>query len=858
MASRSIERQIPLVAALVVLGVSAALVAASYREMRQQSREAALARTAEATDRFAASLGDNARARRAQVEKAAASPSVLALLRSDTTARAAATAALDSMAPGVSSPHFIALWNRFGSALLVARVLGDTARWFHPPQPVEETSISPFIAVTDSILYYELVAPVRYRDVIIGWVQNRHLLHPDPNVEQATAILLGDESQVYVGTAGGIWTDLQRQTLAPPADVVAGSSMVHRRADGEVVISAGRAVPATPWTLVGQRTVRAATSTARGFLQRILLITAGIAVLGALMAWRLARGVTRPLVELTHAAEAIAGGNYSRRARVSRQNEIGRLGGAFNRMAEEIEARVRAMRASENRFRSLVTASAQIVWSTDADGNVVESLSTWQAFTGQSLEQMRGTGWVHAVHPDDREGALNAWKRALERRSSFVSEFRLRRHDGEYRWFVSRGVPVLETNGRIREWVGTCSDVTEHKQAEQRLRQKEEELRQSQKMEAVGRLAGGIAHDFNNLLTAILGPADMARDQIPADHPARRELDDIRTAALRASELTRQLLTFGRQQVVKSEPLDLNDIVRDSGRLLGRLLGEQIDLDISVAAEPCTLIADRSHIEQIVLNLAVNSRDAMPDGGHLTIETRYVELSREFADRHPNVRPGHYVLLAVSDTGRGMDAEILAHAFEPFFTTKEAGRGTGLGLATVYGIVHQSGGHVFAYSEVGKGTTFNIYLPRASEVRGPTAEPARTGSASTPARGGTETILLAEDDNAIRALTIRLLTRSGYKVIAADRGEVALDLAREHPGQIQLLVTDVVMPGMSGVDLWQHLREERPGCRVLFLSGWASDAIVRHGVIDSNTPFLQKPFTAESLIRSIRDVLDRA
>jgi PAS domain S-box-containing protein len=610
--------------------------------------------------------------------------------------------------------------------------------------------------------------------------------------------------------------------------------------------------------MVGQRTLRAATSSARGFLERILLITVAIAALGAFLAWRLARGVARPLVELTGAAEAIAGGNYGRRARIFKQNEIGRLGGAFNRMAEEIEARVRAIRMSESRFRSLVTASAQIVWSADAEGNVVEPLSTWQAFTGQSFEQLRGRGWADAVHPDDREGALNAWQRALERRSAFMSEYRLRRHDGEYRWFVSRGVPVLENDGRIREWVGTCTDVTERNQAEQRLRQKEEELRQSQKMEAVGRLAGGIAHDFNNLLTAILGPADMARDQIPADHPARRELDDIRTAALRASELTRQLLTFGRQQVVKSEPLDLNEIVRDSGRLLGRLLGENIDIDISLAEEPCALSADRSQIEQIILNLAVNSRDAMPDGGQLTIETRSFELNREFADRHPSVRPGAYVMLAVSDTGRGMDAETLAHAFEPFFTTKEAGRGTGLGLATVYGIVHQSGGHVFVYSEVGKGTTFNIYLPRATAVRDMSEGVAQAASTTAAMRGGTETILLAEDDNAIRALIVRLLTRSGYKIIAADRGEAALELARALPGEIHLLVTDVVMPGMSGVDLWQLLREQRPRCRVLFLSGWASDAIVRHGVIDSNTPFLQKPFTAESLIRSIREVLDRA
>jgi PAS domain S-box-containing protein len=854
--STSIERQFPAMAALIVIVVSAAIALASYQQMQGQRRDIALARVSDATARFAGSLGTTATARKEQVDRAAASAAVQRILRGDTAARTAALAVLDSISPSGGQAHATSLWNSARSYVLSGAIIGDTSGWFGPPTAYQETRVSPVIALDDTTLYYEIIAPVRAGQTLLGWVQERHAVHPDPGVERGVELLFGRGSRILLGVPGGDWTDLQRRTDAPPREVTAGAVLLHDRADGVPVISAGRPVAGTPWVLVGERSLEAAMASSGGFLGRIVLIGIVIAGLGALAAWGLARGVTRPLAELTRAAEGIAGGDYGRRAQVTVSSEVGRLGRSFNRMADEIQGRLTAVRASESRFRSLVTASAQIVWSADANGDVVEPLSTWQTYTGQSFDDVKGRGWENAVHPEDRDGVRTTWQRAIDRRSGFVKEFRLRRHDGEYRHVVSRGMPVLEDDGRIREWVGTCSDVTEQKRAEKLLRQKDEELRQSQKMEAVGRLAGGIAHDFNNLLTAILGPAEMARDQIPTDHPARRELEDIRNAAIRASELTRQLLTFGRQQVLKPESIDLNDVLRDSGRLLGRLVGERIDLRVSLAPEPCVVVADRSQLEQIILNLVVNSRDAMPDGGRLTLETTAVDLGREFVERHSNVQPGAYTQLAITDTGLGMDEHTATHAFEPFFTTKEQGSGTGLGLATVYGIVHQSGGHIWVYTELGKGTTFKVYLPRVFPD-GEAAEPVtEAGFASTRVRG-TETVLLAEDDDVIRALTVRLLTRSGYSVLPANRGEAALEISRHHPGDIQLLVTDVVMPGMSGVDLWQQLREERPSCRVLFLSGWASDAIVQHGIIDSSTPFLQKPFTAEALIRHVRQVLDQ-
>jgi len=425
----------------------------------------------------------------------------------------------------------------------------------------------------------------------------------------------------------------------------------------------------------------------------------------------------------------------------------------------------------------------------------------------------------------------------------------------EATWKRKDGTPLhVELIGRaVRNAAGTIEsyetfvrDVTEQRRLQR-------ELVQAQKMEAVGRLAGGIAHDFNNLLTAILGSAELALETLPAGAPEREEVDEVRKAALRAADLTRQLLAFSRQQVIAPKVLNPNDVVGGMDKMLRRLLGEDVELRAALASDLGVVKVDPSQLEQVVLNLAVNARDAMPDGGTLTIETQNIELDQQYVQGHLSAQPGPYVMLAVSDTGVGMDAGTQARIFEPFFTTKEKGRGTGLGLATVYGIVKQSGGWIWVYSEPGHGTAFKVYFPRVAAV----AAPATASVAPPTSVRGSETILVVEDDETIRNLVLKVLKGNGYTVLAAANGDEAERVAGQHRGRIHLLITDVVLPGLSGPEVARRLVTTRTDTRVLYLSGYTNDAVLRRGVLEAGVAFLQKPFTPGVLGRKIREVLDQ-
>jgi signal transduction histidine kinase len=406
--------------------------------------------------------------------------------------------------------------------------------------------------------------------------------------------------------------------------------------------------------------------------------------------------------------------------------------------------------------------------------------------------------------------------------------------------------------GELLEFIGIGTDVSPRKAAEEKLQKSEQQLRQAQKMEAVGRLAGGVAHDFNNLLTIITGYSQMLLTRLAPDDPARAELAEIKEAGDRAVALTGQLLAFSRKQVVQLKVLDLNAVVTNLDKMLQRLIGEDILLATALAPSVGRVKADPGQIEQIIMNLAVNARDAMPRGGKLTFETADMELDDTYANHMVAVQPGSYVMLAVSDTGCGMDAETQAHIFEPFFTTKEQGKGTGLGLSMVYGIVKQNDGYIWCYSEVGHGTTFKIYLPHADEPA--TSQLPDTTAADLPR--GSETVLLVEDEQGVRTLAEFLLRRGGYTVLQAPSGAEALALAGQHMGPIHLLLTDVVMPGMSGRELAEHLANDRPGTKTLFMSGYTDDTVVRHGVLQAEAAFTQKPFTFDALLRKVREVLD--
>jgi signal transduction histidine kinase/ActR/RegA family two-component response regulator len=395
-------------------------------------------------------------------------------------------------------------------------------------------------------------------------------------------------------------------------------------------------------------------------------------------------------------------------------------------------------------------------------------------------------------------------------------------------------------------------EIAERKKAQEALLRSEEQLRQAQKLEAIGRLAGGVAHDFNNLLSVVLSYSGILLSEMDPKAHGYNELEEIKRAGERAAELTRQLLAFSRQQVLDFKILDLNEILTGLTKMLGRLLGEDVEMKMLLSPRLGRVRADRGQIEQVVMNLAVNARDALPSGGKLTIETANVELDEVYAREHLGVSPGSYVMLAVSDTGVGMDKATQARIFEPFFTTKEKGKGTGLGLSTVFGIVKQSGGNIWLYSEPGGGTTFKVYLPR---VEGAVDAPAGAPAAAAQAKGS-ETILLAEDEDQVRLVASEILKKAGYHVLEARSPGEALLICEQHPVKIHLLLTDVVMPKLSGRQLAERVRSLRPEIRVAFMSGYTDDAILHHGVLDSDVAFIQKPLTPDALTRRVREVLD--
>ncbi len=432
-------------------------------------------------------------------------------------------------------------------------------------------------------------------------------------------------------------------------------------------------------------------------------------------------------------------------------------------------------------------------------------------------------------------------------------ETRLRRVNGEMIWVRLSTRAVRGADGQVAYYDGALEDITERKRAEDALRESEERFLQSQKMEAVGKLAGGIAHDLNNLLTVMTGYSELLLTRIGADDPVRREVQEIARAGERAAALTKQLLAFSRRQVLQLKVLDLNQIVAEMDAMLRRVIGEDVDLRAVLAGDLGPVRGDQGQIEQVLMNLAVNARDAMPRGGTLTVETENVYLDEIYGFRKDVVVKGHYVMLAVTDTGCGMPADVQARVFEPFFTTKEVGKGTGLGLSTVYGIVKQSGGYVWVYSEPGQGTTFKVYLPRMDSVR-PVVEKPVLPLEPQP---GAETILLVEDEEVVRELVREVLDMNGYTVLEARDGPEAIRVADRHDDPIQLMLTDLVMPKMSGRELAEKLLPKRPEMRVLYMSGYTDDTVLHHGIVDPGISFLQKPFRADALARKVREILDQ-
>jgi PAS domain S-box-containing protein len=515
-------------------------------------------------------------------------------------------------------------------------------------------------------------------------------------------------------------------------------------------------------------------------------------------------------------------------------------------VAQDITRRKQAeaqLRASEERYRGLVDNAMFGICRSGPEGRFLTVNPALVEMLGyESTEALMEVGSEELyVDPAVRQELMRRFRDADQGEDVEVA---WKRRDGRPVTLRLRGRPVQDSAGRFQWFEIFAEDVTARRAVEV-------QLRQAQKMEAVGQLTGGIAHDFNNLLSVIITYAQFAMDRLPAADALRDDIKEIHDAGLRAADLTRQLLAFSRRQVLDPQVISLNGVLDGVEKLLRRLLGEDITIDVRRAPELGSVVADPGQMEQVIVNLAVNARDAMPGGGRLTIETGNVDVDEEYAERHVSVTPGRYVLLSVTDTGSGMSAETRERIFEPFFTTKEQGKGTGLGLSTAYGIVKQSGGTIWVYSEQGKGTTFKIFLPGVDAV--PTQP--REGGPETAAPG-TETLLVVEDEDAVRAAAKRILEGAGYRVLTAADGHAALEMFEEHGEAIDLLLTDVVMPRMSGRDLELRVRARNPGIKVLFMSGYAESAIINHGMLGSGIRFIGKPFAVAELRRRVREVLD--
>ncbi len=585
---------------------------------------------------------------------------------------------------------------------------------------------------------------------------------------------------------------------------------------------------------------------------RMSLVLAGIggfviALAGGLL---FSRRMSQPLMDIASAARDIAAGDWSRIVPGRGSAEATTMAMAFNDMTRSLRSQAERLNASYRRFATVTQSARDAIISTDEVLNITFWNRSAESTFGYTEQEVLGRPIVNLIGESDRA----AWKAALpspaadEVTFGHIIEVTGMRKDGG-RFPCEFSLAVLHS-AEGTAFTAVVRDVMERKQSQDQLKQRDEQLRQAQKMEAIGRLAGGVAHDFNNLLMAIRGYAEMIAQNLPSGDERKSDAEEILRASDRAAGLTRQLLAFSRREVITQQAVALDQLVQNMQAMLQRLIGADIQMNTEIWPDLTPVLADSTQLEQILVNLVVNARDAMPKGGRITVELRNVELDKIGVAAHPGLQPGDYVEMSVSDTGTGMDAETMSRIFEPFFTTKEAGKGTGLGLATVYGIVQQNNGAIEVQSRIGHGTTFYIYLPRATDL----GKPAPMKGAALPA--GNETILLVEDDDRVRALVSNMLRKNGYTVLLASAGDQALEIAARHRGRIHLLLTDVVMPGLNGRILSERLTAARPDTRVLYMSGYSDDAILRHGVRRAAAHFIQKPFSIDALTHKIRETLN--
>jgi PAS domain S-box-containing protein len=765
--------------------------------------------------------------------------------------------------PGIRS---VEIWNEQGKRIfeLVRKApTVDSSDALPSGSPPTSIGIAPMKSAGD-YAYTELVSEIRDGPEPdarpVGFLLVRATVTTNPT--GAARQLIGLGATLLVGNrAGDVWTDLSHLAPGPRIDLSHTGPATYRRPDGSTRMGSLAEVPGTPYVVWVDFPRAAIVAPALTFVRRLAAIGLVLIIAGSIVVRIITQRMTTPLVDLTNAAESIAGGDYAGRAPgTTRRDEIGRLSGAFNAMAnnvqsthegleKQIQERTAALEAlqtaeaalveSERAFRSTFDDAPLGIAQVSVDGKWIRVNRHLESVLGWNADELTGRSLFDVFHPDGVAGDLIT---AADQPGN--REERVRRKDGQFVWVRLTISPVRTGSGDPRHLIVILEDVSERRRLEERLRE-------SEKLEAIGRLAGGVAHDFNNLLTAIIGYAQLVADSLDPDDPKAEDVDEIIKAAERSAALTGQLLAFSRKQVLIPAIIDVNTLVRETSVLLRRVIGEHIDLITTLAPDLDPVSADRTQLEQIVINLAANARDAMPSGGRLTIETsntiiEAADLTDQTSDR------GRYVKLAVSDTGVGMDEETKLRVFEPFFTTKEQGRGTGLGLATVYGIVKQSGGFIGVHSEPQQGATFTVYLPAV-----PGAKAAAEGrEAKRSEQPGNATILVVEDERAVRTMTRLILERAGYNVVEAAEPDEAREIFRSCASDIDLMISDVVMPGAHGPALFKQLVVDHPSLRVLYMSGYTDDEIIRAGRLEGGENFMEKPFTSQRLLERVREILE--
>ncbi len=753
-----------------------------------------------------------------------------------------------------------------GATILQVGPAGQPA-WFGPSGVAVPAGarVGPFVRLNDSTIFYDVRVPLPGKSSP-GSVVERTRVSISPDGGAALSTLVGAGTQILVGSSStGAWTDLARVVEGPPSGSVHIDTASAYTMAGDRRLAVAQNIPGAPWVVLVSVSRAVVDAPAHAYLRRAVLFALLAMLLGTAGAAALGHRLSGPIREITEVTEKLASGDAAHRANEGSSGEIGRLARAFNAMVEQVHNSTARLRDSETSLRAFVSHAGHGIWhlefepALDAGAPPDLQIDQWYRRTpmvkcNPALARMlavESTGEAVDIpfqrlfpREDPRSQSLLRDFIAQGYRASHVDSDGAR-GEATKRVFVNDLVGIAE-GGTLRRIWGTRHDVTTERMLDERLAQ-------AQRLEAIGRLAGGVAHDFNNLLTVILAHSELLLERLPEGSIDHSDVEEIRRTAVRAGQLTRQLLLFSRGQVARPGVLDLNQVVVSVEGMLRRVIGEDIELALRLPPQLSRVSADQGQIEQVLMNLVVNARDAMPEGGVLELRTGEVSIDAEYVKLRPTMQPGRYVMLAVTDSGMGMPAEVQQHAFEPFFTTKPKGRGTGLGLATVYGIVRQSGGDVSIYSEEGRGTTVKVFLPSCESGAAPAAESVRAAPSGV---AGNETILVIEDEPALRDMVRRALAATGYTVIDAGDGAEALRLSSERQDQVDLVLTDMILPGMTGRELSIEFRRRRPGLPIIIMSGYTGETYPALESLPLGVGYLEKPFSLVDLRSRVRESLD--